>query len=277
MAINYAEKYSPKVDEKFKLESKTQALVNNEYDFVGAKTVNVYTVNTVAMGDYTRSGSNRYGTPDELDTDIQELTMGQDRAFTFTIDKLNQDETNNALEVGKALARQLRERVIPEIDTYRLGKIAENAGESKTEALDKTNIYDAIVDGTEHLDDKEVPVEGRKLVVTPEIYKFMKQSDDIILDTETSNEQRRRGVVGFMDGMEVTKVPSSRMPDGKGFIITHPVATVSPIKLADYKIHRDAPGISGALAEGRLYYDAFILDNKKDAIYYHATETIESA
>jgi hypothetical protein len=84
MAIQYAEKYSSKVDEKFAQESKTQALVNNEYDFVGAKTVQVYSVSTVALSNYTRSGAGRYGTADELDTTLQELTMRKDRAFTFT-------------------------------------------------------------------------------------------------------------------------------------------------------------------------------------------------
>ncbi|MFR7958918.1 MAG: hypothetical protein ACLU6P_00110 [Roseburia intestinalis] len=48
----------------------------------------------------------------------------------------------------------------------------------------------------------------------------------------------------------------------------HPCATVAPTKLEDYKIHQDPPGISGSLVEGRICYDAFVLDNKKTAIYY---------
>mgnify|MGYP000837916745 CR=1 FL=1 len=41
MAINYASKYAQKIDEKFARESMTSAAVNNDYDFVGVKTVNV--------------------------------------------------------------------------------------------------------------------------------------------------------------------------------------------------------------------------------------------
>ena len=52
------------------------------------------------------------------------------------------------------------------------------------------------------------------------------------------------------------------------------VATVrkseAPAKLEDYKIHQDPPGISGSLVEGRVNYDAFVLDNKKSALYYQA-------
>lgn len=34
----------------------------------------------------------------------------------------------------------------------------------------------------------------------------------------------------------------------------------------------ETPGISGDLVEGRICYDAFVLDNKKKAIYYQAVE-----
>ena len=67
MAVNYAEKYSTKVDERFTLGAVTTPAVNNEYEFVGVKTVKVYSIGTVEMGDYTRSGANRYGAPKELD------------------------------------------------------------------------------------------------------------------------------------------------------------------------------------------------------------------
>ena len=45
----------------------------------------------------------------------------------------------------------------------------------------------------------------------------------------------------------------------------------SPLKLQDYRIHSDPPGISGSLVEGRVVYDAFVLQNKAKAIYYQAT------
>ena len=40
----------------------------------------------------------------------------------------------------------------------------------------------------------------------------------------------------------------------------------APVKLQDYKIHMDPPGINGWLVEGRLRYDSFILNEKADAI-----------
>ena len=272
--INYADKYSNILDEKFKVESKSDIAVNQDYDFVGAKTVKIQSVNTVELSNYTRSGSNRYGTPNELDNAIQEMTMSQDKSFTFTIDKMNEDETNGALNAGKALNRQIRERVIPAVDAYRFGVMANNAGHKETLTLSASNVYGAIVDATAYLDDREVPMDGRILVVTSATYGLMKKSKDIVMETEVGMDMKVKGVIGSLDGMTIVKVPSNRLPEGFQFLITHKIATTAPVKLAEYKIHTDAPGISGSLVEGRVYYDAFVLDNKKDAIYYVTSQSI---
>ena len=272
--INYADKYSNILDEKFKVESKSDIAVNQDYDFVGAKTVKIQSVNTVELSNYTRSGSNRYGTPNELDNAIQEMTMSQDKSFTFTIDKMNEDETNGALNAGKALNRQIRERVIPAVDAYRFGVMANNAGHKETLTLSASNVYGAIVDATSYLDDREVPMDGRILVVTSATYGLMKKSKDIVMETEVGMDMKIKGVIGSLDGMTIVKVPSNRLPEGFQFLITHRIATTAPVKLAEYKIHTDAPGISGSLVEGRVYYDAFVLDNKKDAIYYVTSQSL---
>lgn len=89
MAINYAEKYSSKVDERFAIASLTNVAINTDYDFVGVNAVNIYSIPTVALTDYTISGTSRYGTPTELQDTLQTLTMSQDKSFTFTLDKRN--------------------------------------------------------------------------------------------------------------------------------------------------------------------------------------------
>lgn len=269
--IDYAVKYSGQVDEKFRLESKSDICVNDNYDFQGSKTVKVYSVSTAPMNDYSRDGgTSRYGTPSELEATTQELVMSRDRSFVFTIDKMNEDETAGALEAGKRLAAQISQEIIPEVDGYRFAKMAANAGVvADALALTKDNVYESIVEGTTQLNENEAPLVGRFLVVTPRTHGLMKQSDDIVLDSDVGQELRIRGVVAFYDGMEVIEVPSTRLPENTGFLIGHPSATTSPIKLAEYKVHKDPVGVSGSLAEGRIYYDAFVLNNKKDTLYFH--------
>ena len=90
------------------------------------------------------------------------------------------------------------------------------------------------------------------------------------METDIGNDLRLKGVISNLDGANVIKVPAGRLPEGFGFMLAHPSATVAPTKLEDYKIHKDPPGISGDLVEGRICYDAFVLENKVKAIYYQA-------
>ena len=270
MAIALAKQYQGKVDEAFIYASMTESGVNQNYSWEGAKTISLQRVSTATMNDYQRTGSNRYGTPEDLNVLDDEYTLTQDRSFTFVIDKMDEDETKGALEAASALARQVREKIIPEVDGYRLQTMVNNAGGAATPGvLSETTVYDAILDGTLFLDDNEVPTEGRKLYVSNETYKYMKQSSDIVMETEIGMKARIRGVISNLDGMEVIKVPAGRLPANMNFLITHPVATTAPIKLQDYTIHENAPGYNGSLVEGRIYYDAFVLENKKNAIYKH--------
>lgn len=89
MAQNLATKYSKKVDERFALQSLTEAAMNKDYDWDGVDTVKVYAVDTVPMGDYNRSGSSRYGAANDLGTSVQTMQLKKDRAFTFVIDRGN--------------------------------------------------------------------------------------------------------------------------------------------------------------------------------------------
>ena len=97
------------------------------------------------------------------------------------------------------------------------------------------------------------------------------------MESDVGNELRLKGVIGILDGMTVQKIPAVRLPAGFGFMAAHPCATVAPVKLEDYTIHENPPGISGSLVEGRICYDAFVLYNKVKAIYYQAQPVSGSA
>ena len=73
--INYAEKYSDQIDERFTLGSVTEKAVNQSYEFDGVNTVYVYSADTAEVNDYEKSGTNRYGTPHELGNRVQELKL----------------------------------------------------------------------------------------------------------------------------------------------------------------------------------------------------------
>lgn len=276
MAINLVTKFLPYVDEIFKNESKRSLLTNQDFQWTGAHTVKVYKVTTSTMNDYDRAGTgenpSRYGAVEALGATTEEFTLTKDRSFTFAIDKLDVDETAQQVQASSALARQQREVIIPEVDTYVYNVMCTKAGNKPAAvALTSENIYGEILKASQALDDAEIPETQRVLLVTPATYLLMKQSKDITMETEVGEDMRLKGVISNLDGANVIKVPASRLPEKFGFLLAHPSATVSPVKLEEYKVHEDPPGISGSLVEGRICYDAFVLDNKTKALYYQAT------
>lgn len=276
MAIQLVTKYLPYVDEVFTQESKKSLITNQDFDFDGANTVKIYKVSTSEMNDYGRRGAtggnwSRYGAVKDLDETVETMTLKKDRSFTFVIDTLDKIDTARTLEEASALARQIREVVIPEVDTYIYGVMTTNAGtKAAAVALTKTNIYEKILEASKTLDDALAPESGRVLIVTPDVYRIMKQNSEIVLNTEVGEDMRIKGVIGNLDGAKVIKVPESRLPAHFGFMLCHPCATVCPEKLASYITHTNPPGINGELVEGRIVYDAFVFENKAKAIYYQA-------
>lgn len=279
MAINLVTKFSPLVDERFEVESKTSLVTNKDYDFVGAKTLKIYSVATAPMYNYGRNADigndgtqdqvlSRYGLIEDLATETQEVSMEKDRSFIFVIDKMDQDETLQALNAGSALARQLREVVIPEVDTYTYKKMADNAGKTVyNQTITSSNAYTALTDATEYMDEKKVPADGRVVVCTPAFYKLLKQDSNAVLETEIGENMRVKGVIANMDGMTIQKVVSSLLPTNINFMVAHKVATTQAIKLAEYDTIDGGALASGKIVKGRIYYTAFVRNNKKDAIY----------
>lgn len=280
MARELVTKYAPYVDEIFSQESKKSLLTNNDFDFDGAGTVKIYKVSTADMNDYGRNGAadgnwSRYGKVADLDATTETMTLSKDRSFTFVIDKLDENETARQLSGATALARQVRNVVVPEVDTHVYTKVAAGAGTVLEVELTSTNIYDQILLASKTLDDELVPEEGRVLVVTPDVYRLMKLNNEIVMETEVGADMRKKGIISNLDGAAVAKVPAVRLPKDFGFILTHPCATTAPTKLEDYNTHLNPPGINGTLVEGRIVYDAFVLENKKKAIYYVKNKAAE--
>lgn len=271
MAVNLAAKYSSKVDERFKIKSFTEAATNQDYDWDGVNTINVYSIPTVAMNTYARTGTNRYGTPGELQDTVATYVITRDRSFTFTIDKGNKMDSMNVRDAGKALARQNDEVVVPEIDTYRLAawvtSAAANGGRPTAANVTAANAYVSFLAATEYQDENKIPQGGRIAFCTPRYYNLIKQDPSFIKSTEIAQNMLIKGQVGEIDGVKIVKAPSIYFPAKTPFIITHPSAMVAPKKLQDYKIHDNPPGVNGNLVEGRIIYDSFILDAKKKATY----------
>ena len=275
MAVNYAAKYESKIQKAFTLGSMTEAAVNKNYSWEGVNTINVYTLTTQALNDYNKSAtSNRYGTPSELQNSVQTMLITQDKSFSTSIDRKTLQDTNGATKAGEFLKLQIDEKITPAIDTYRLRKMYTAAIANASyayAAVTSSNAYTKFLAGQEKLGDANVPVDGRIAFCTYAFYSLIKLDTSFMLASEVAMEKRINGMVGMVDGVKLVVLPSTYFAPNVSFIITHPVATVAAEKLDEYFIRTDVQGFSGVVIEGRVRFDAFVLDTKKSAIYVHGT------
>ena len=269
MAVNLHEKYEKKIQSVFKEASLLTGRLSSDFSFKGAKTVKLTIPQTVPMVDYVRTGANRYGDPQEMQDLVQEMTLSQDKAFSLTLDKGNNLEQGGVKEAGRMLGLQVRERAVPTSDTYGFSKLAERAGKivGNAEALTKSNVCARISEGTLALDDAEIPQDGRTLFVPAAVYKLLKHSDEFLGVESLGEKALAKGQVGLYDNMTVVKVPSGRWPANVNFIIVQKQCAAFPVTLSETKLHRDPPGISGNLLEGRQIYDLFVFAPRAQGIY----------
>ena len=283
MAINLADKYSPKVAERFAHKAYSAGIASNAYDFDGVKSIKVYSIDTVPLGNYTRSGSSRYGTPSDLTDSYQVMTMTQDKAFTYIIDKGDDKEQLNIKKANRALAREIDERVTPHLDKYNFQRWIAACGQAVIASAtigngtSQTSPLSMVQDATEMLDEMACPESGRTLVVTSNFFKLLKQNPNFVYTDKLAQDSMVRGKIGEIDGMSIRRVPNSYLPTGVVGFVCHSSALLNPMKLKEYKIHVDPPGINGNLTEGRLLHDAFVLDAKANAIVALCASSVSKA
>ena len=285
MAINLVTEYQKKIAERFTLGSLTDEAAGHDYDFTGVKTIEIFSIDTVATVDYNRSGTTRYGNVTELGDTKQSLTLAVDKGFTFSIDAGNASEQFNIKQANRCLKREWDEVCTPEIDAYRLKSWANGKGLSSgktvlknTDAsLTKSNIVDAIFNGSAAMSDKKVPRKNRYLFI-PELTFVKFKLAEVVMAHQMNKEAVQNGFKGTIDGMKVVTVPSSIWPTLTGggtinFMIKYKGATVDPMKLKNLRVQKNPMGIDGDVVEGRYIYDSFVKDSACDGIYISTGST----
>lgn len=279
MAINLTTKFESKVAERFTLRSLTDAYAGKDYDFSGVKSIKIYSVDTVPVGDYTRSGTSRFGTLIELGDTVQEMTMTQDKGFTFSVDKGNNAEQLNIKQVTQRLRQNWDERATPLIDQYRFNKWVNGAGLVAAESADltKSNIIEKIMDGTAAMSNKLVPLTNRTLFIKESVYIKVKLASEVVGIDTLGDKSVGAGVVGEIDGMKIVRVPDSYLPAGVNFLIKYKNSTVDPMKLKTLRVQKEPMGIDGDVAECRFLHDSFVLGTKANGLYVNASATNTAA
>lgn len=272
---NYATDVLSTIDERFYLESKTNAIVNNgiEMEFTGVNTVTIYDIDVVPENDYQRSGTMRYGELVELGDGVQDFILSQDKSFSISIDRGNREDSKMVLAIDDAVERQVREVSVPTVDIYRLGILTAYAvanSQVTTAAVSASTAFTQILAQRAALQNAKVSLNDIVVYVTPEVEAFLWLDPLFKSASDTRTADTKTGVIGTVMGMTIVTCPSSYFIANFGFMLVSKKVLAAPTKFNEIKTGDGFPfGISGMVAFGRRYYDAFISKNKGPAIRLH--------
>lgn len=269
MSVNLATKYETKLDERFKHGSFTDKWVGNNYNWDGVNTIKVWTLLTDELNDYSvGSGTSRFGTPTEVDDEVNTYTLSKKRSFAKTFDECNVQDTMFIRKANTYLKQMWDERYIPEIDKYRLARWANGAGTTKLgSALTKSTVITELRLAFETLDNLNVPSENRVIFMPPRTVTLFMLSDEMKYQQGFVSDGVVKGHVNNFSNAPIIQVPESRMPAGCEFLVKYKSASADPMKLRMLRANTDVPGVAGTLMEGLCRYDSFVLANKMEGIY----------
>lgn len=289
-SIALAAKYLPILDEIYTTESRTAILdtASERVQFTGANTVNLFTLETMGMGNYDRNAG---FVPGDVNGSWVPYVLETDRGRSYMVDALDNDETLG-MAFGALLSTVERQHVIPEVDAFRFAEYASGAAAAHiTQATISTGAaaVAAVNAATVALDNAEVPYEGRILFVSPALYGYLKAG---ITRMVMNGDRNVNYNVDMYNDMRVISVPQGRFNtaitlaaptaanaaggftatgDSINFMIVHPTAVMQVMKhyvprIFSPQVNQEADAWKLNL---RFAHGAWVLSNKTTGIYVH--------
>lgn len=289
-SIALAAKYLPLLDEIYTSESKTAILdtASERVQFTGANTVNLFTLSTMGMSNYSRNAG---FVPGDVNGTWVPYVLNTDRGRSYMVDALDNDETLG-MAFGSLLSVVEREHVIPEVDAFRFAAYASGAaaGQVVTATIAASAAAVAAVDtAIAALDNAEVSYEGRILFVNPNFYAYLRGGITRFVENRDADVNNN---VEYYNDMRVITVPQGRFNtaitlanptaanaaggftasgDAINFMIVHPSAVMQVMKhyvprIFSPEVNQEADAWKLNM---RFAHGAWVLSNKTNGIYVH--------
>ena len=276
MSVNLAQKYSGKLDQLFAKGSYTDAAVNQNYEFDGVRTVNVYTVTTTPLVNYNREETgDRFGGNNEIQDTVASYTLTNDKAFKLVIDRGNYEQQALAKKAGVVLRAEMDEQVIPAIDADRIAAGAAAATATSQAVSAGADVYADFMKANAYLDEAKAPVSNRFAFVTPQMYVAIKSKIVSTVNANAYNDKLLpRGFVGELDGVNIVVVPQSYFPANTKCVIWHKDALLGAKQIMKTRVITDSELVDGSVLTGRFIFGSFALNAKKKAIASITSSTI---
>nr|DAW33107.1 MAG TPA: Major capsid protein [Caudoviricetes sp.] len=296
-SFQLAQTFLPLLDEVYKANSRTAILDSTKVEIVNGNTIKVFKTDMDGLGNYNRNT----GFVDGSVTGTWEtLTLGKDRGRSFTVDRMDNEETIG-MAFGTLASEFIRTKVTPEIDAYTFAKIAGTTGIDTATAADvtigTTDVPGLIDEAERSMNENEVPVDGRMLFISESAYAGLRSK---VTRTVMNGEGGINKEIESYDGMRIIRVPQSRfytaitLKDGStsgqtaggytgtattgykiNFMIIHPSAITKVVKHVLPRIFSpdEYQKADAWKFDYRVYHDTFVYDNKVKGIYLHKGAT----
>ena len=121
--IAYATMFQQELDKQIVAKAVTGFMEGNAslVSYQGGKTVKVPKLSMDGLGNYDRDAGFKKGS---ATLEFESFVMGQDRATSFSLDAQDVNESNFVATASNLMGEFQRTKVIPEVDAYRISKIA---------------------------------------------------------------------------------------------------------------------------------------------------------
>lgn len=302
-SIALATKYAAILDEVYKRESLTTVLdtPSDLVMFDGANAAKIFKTSMDGLGDYSRNNGFAKGA---VVGTWETHTLAYDRGRSFLVDSQDNEETLD-LAFGTLASEFVRTKEVPEGDAYCFAKIAGTANiQAATPAnfANITNVLTAVDTAQAALDAEEVPMEGRVLFVSTQVYYALK---DKLTRMIQNGDQIINRNFRYLDDTLVIPVPAARfntkidLYDGVtngeeaggygivpavgssyaiNFMLVHPSAIIKvvkhhPLRIFSPDVVQDADAWR---FNARIYGDTFVKENKVKGIYLHRASSANS-
>lgn len=287
-SISYAEIFQKVLDEVLVQEAATGWMDANAGQVIynGGKSIKIPKMTMSGLGNYSRSGGYPSG---DVTLAYETHTFTQDRGRQLMIDAMDVDETNFVASASKIASEFQRVAVVPEIDAYRLSKLA-----TKAIAADVSCEYSYTVAAATIIAKIEAAIAKTKKAGFRNVPLVMHATTDVVTALETACADKLRAQTFSQGGIDLTVpsfngIPIIETDDARmvsaiqiktdGFEKASTAADINfmiiprsvPIavskqdkmKIFDPAVNQDADAY---LIDYRRYHDCWIMDNKVNGI-----------
>lgn len=297
--ITYAQVFQRELDKQMVAEAVTSWMEENASlaKYNGGRNIRIPKISMSGLADYSRKKGFTAG---GVNLEWEDKQMRKDRARSFTLDKMDVDESNFALSAGAVMGEFQRTHVVPEVDAYRISELFTAAGENKrvyTPAA--SSIFRELKADIATVQDKIGPNEALVIMMSIPVAALLDVNDSVSRQIQTGDFRTGEVFtrVKMVDNNPILLVPTARMKsayvfyDGEttspepdqtegGFvpaegakdinwIISARSAPIGVCKTDTIRVYEPAQNINADAwkIDYRKYHDLWVPDHKANGIF----------